>query len=243
MRELTDADLKNLVPKDTILLGYRGSVAHGMYVPGESKDIDLLGVMIAPLSHYYGLANYLGVNQRGNSCFERKDGEYDAITYEIRRFAELCASGNPNALPLLWLETEFYLKMDEIGHILTLNRAIFSSKRVFASFSGFALEQIKWYSEAFAPDEAYYRKASHAIRLLRMAVEFLETGVLQVWRQDSLDFLQIKRGLWTPGAIKLEAEALMKRAEIAETTSKLPEKPDMAAVDALLIECIGRSRY
>lgn len=235
--------LTSLVPAGTCLIGYRGSVAHGTYQVGRSKDVDIGGVMIAPLTYYFGLANYLGENKAGNGCFEEKCGDFDAVTYEIRRFVELCATGNPNTLPLLWMveNDHFYLKIDEIGRLLVENRTIFSSKRVFSSFTGMAAGQIGRAKNNKTPD--FFRKAAHCIRMLRMCREFLTTGVLTVFRPDAADILSIKDGEWSTEKIEYSIDVLFDLCRIARDRSELPENPDMNAVNNLLIECIGRSRF
>ncbi len=49
------------IPSDpgTILLAYRGSIAHGCYMPPEDEDSiddkDFMGVVVAPVEHYFGL--------------------------------------------------------------------------------------------------------------------------------------------------------------------------------------------
>lgn len=59
---LSEAEYGQLIPEGTILLGYRGSIAHGMYLPSDHPnsidDKDLLGVCVAPLDYYLGLQRF-----------------------------------------------------------------------------------------------------------------------------------------------------------------------------------------
>jgi hypothetical protein len=86
------------------------------------------------------------------------------------------------------------------------------------------------------------KHAGHLIRLLRCACEFLETGELIVDRtgRDAEELKAIKRGEWGRERVLAEAERLFVRLEEARATSPLPEEPDAATADALLVEVTAR---
>jgi hypothetical protein len=85
------------------------------------------------------------------------------------------------------------------------------------------------------------KNAAHLIRLLRMGVEFLRDGELQVTRPDASELLAIKHGEWTLERVKLEAERLFRHAEDAHAASTLPDKPDPDAINTLTVEVIGEA--
>lgn len=81
------------------------------------------------------------------------------------------------------------------------------------------------------------KMAAHAIRLLRMGAEFLETGKLRVFREEDAEEIRaIKRGEWSLDRVREEADRGFERAKEAAARSSLPEQPDFAAADRLLIE-------
>jgi hypothetical protein len=85
------------------------------------------------------------------------------------------------------------------------------------------------------------KNAAHLIRLLRMGNEFIQTGVLHVYRTSDADELKrIKRGEWTLDQVKEEAQRLFTEVELARARSPLKEEPDEEAADELLIELHGR---
>lgn len=85
------------------------------------------------------------------------------------------------------------------------------------------------------------KNAAHLIRLLRMGIEFLETGQLQVFRTSDADELKrIKRGGWTLDQVKAQAEALFGRIDEARARSPLPPRPDETSANALLMEMHSR---
>ena len=106
MKGLNAEEKKELIPEDSIFLGYRGSIAHGMYVPNTDPnsidDKDIMGVFIAPVSHYLG-------TQRVKETREKWYKEWDCVYYEVLKLAGLLEKGNPNVLSLLWLDERYYI--------------------------------------------------------------------------------------------------------------------------------------
>lgn len=82
------------------------------------------------------------------------------------------------------------------------------------------------------------KNAAHCIRLLRMAGEFLQTGEMIVYRPDAAELLNIKRGLWTLDEIKEHANDLFARLKLIRAASSLPDEPDYAAVEKLVMNCV-----
>lgn len=248
-------DLNSIVEKrgrDCILLGYRGSVAHGMYIPSDDPnsvdDIDLMGVAVPGESYYLGLDSY-PYGLRGTK--EIKDGEWDIVIYEAKKMISLLANGNPNVLSLLWLND--YIKTTSEGELLVANRRLFSTKRVYDSFIGYAYGQRKRMTHlAFEGYMGEKRKslvmkhgydtknAAHLIRLLRTVIEFLPSGELVVNRSgiDADELIGIKRGQWTLEQVHLEAERLLGLAAEAYDKCSLPEYTDMDAVNKLCISIV-----
>lgn len=140
MKNLTPELKKELFPDDLILLGYRGSIAHNMYVPNTDPDsiddIDLMGVFMAPADHYIGL-------KQVKETREKFVDKYDVVHYEFVKFVRLLLNANPNVLSLLWLKDNHYLKMNAYGRGLIKHRDIFVSKKAYYSFTGYAYSQLK----------------------------------------------------------------------------------------------------
>lgn len=240
--EFTDFDLQDR----TILLANVGSHSHGTYIPAKKDgidDIDIMGIVVPPKSYYLGLDKFEQIVQFVD--------EYDIILYETQKFMSLLLKNNPNVIGLLWLEPNLYLKQTDLGKKLIKNRDIFSSKLAYKSFSGYAYSQLrkmqhneckgymgakrKVLLEKFGYDT---KNASHLIRLLRMGMEFLSTGEMNVMRHDSGQLIDIKQGKYTLEQIQTLAEDLFKKTEMAFLTSKLPERPDYKKANELLIEII-----
>ena len=101
LKGLSREQVTNLLPEGLISLCWRGSVAHGMYVPKSDPDSiddkDVMGVYIAPIEHYLGFGR--------KDVYEKWEGESDCVFYELRKFIGLLLQCNPNVLSLLWLKT------------------------------------------------------------------------------------------------------------------------------------------
>jgi len=244
---LTIEQSAEILPPHILLLGYVGSTAHGTYAPKSDPnaidDIDVMGVCMAPESSYHGLKHF------EHKCVQK--GEWDAVTYEVRKFVKLLLHQNPNVLGMLWLRPQDYLLITESGQLLIDNRNLFSSKMAYSSFVGYAHGQFhkmthnacegymgkkrKELVEQFGFD---CKNAAHLLRILRQGIEFLETGVINVFRTDAEELIDVKQGKWTLEQVKDEAVRLFNLAAVARENSTLPEKPDAEAAEELLMQIV-----
>lgn len=242
LSNLTEQEIKELLPKNLILLGYRGSLAHGAYNPkSEIDDKDIMGVFINDLSHYFGL------NQKEHH--EKFIKEWDAVSYELKKFVKLLCKSNPNVLSLLWLEKQDYIYIHPIGQKLIENRELFVTKQAYHSFNGYAYGQLrrmeKFHFEGYMGEKRKRlvekfgydcKNASHLIRLLEMGIEYLTEGKLYVKRKNSQKLLAIKNGEWSLDRVKEEADKLFTLTKEAYIKSSLPNDIDYEKINELLIK-------
>lgn len=243
--KLSGAEKKELVPDDLIFLGYRGSIAHGMYIPNSVDDKDIMGVFIADASHYIG-------TKKQKETREKWYKEWDCVYYELLKLANLLEKGNPNVLSLLWLDEKHVIYKTPVWDVFVENRDIFSSKQVYHSFVGYAhgqLHRMTHYSfdgymgkkrKELVEKIGYdCKNAAHLIRLLKMGIEFLTEGILYVERKnDAVQLLEIKRGEWSLGTVLKEADRLFNLCEQAYIYSPLPAKPNSEKINELCIEIL-----
>jgi predicted nucleotidyltransferase len=250
---------KNLVRENkgigewNIIHAYRGSIAHGMYIPNSDPlsidDKDTIGLCVPDKEYYFGLKEF---GSRGTQ--EIKRDEWDIVVYELRKGMSLLSQGNPNILSLLWVHPKHYISITESGKHLITNREIFVGRHVYKSFTGYAYSQLhrmehfvfegymgskrKGIVEKFGYDT---KNAAHLIRLLRMGIEFLTDGELNVEREDASQLLDIKRGSWTLEQVKSESDRLFKLSEEAYIRSPLPKQPDYDKIGKLCVELVEMS--
>jgi hypothetical protein len=139
LKGLTAEQTASLLPHGLILLGWRGSVAHGMYVPSNDPDSiddkDVMGVYVNPVEHYLGFGR--------KEVREKWEGPYDCVFYEVRKMVSLLLNCNPNVLSLLWLKDNSVIYKTLLGQRLQDQREIFVTKKAYHSFNGYAYGQFK----------------------------------------------------------------------------------------------------
>lgn len=251
-----DEKLKSLEPY-VILCGYRGSIAHGTYEENTTHDDkDILGVFVNPPNSLFGIREEETVERMiEERVSEKKTVVWDVVYYSLRHFLRMLMKQNPNVLCLLWLDEKYYIKTTLLGRDLISYRKNLLSKQCYYSFSGYAHGQLhrmthpaptgqlgakrKELVQRFGYD---VKNASHLIRLLRMGVEVMVTGELQVERPDNNLLLEIKRGEWSLEKVITEADRLFKLMDEALVRSTIQNKVDEDYVNKLC-EDITKSFY
>ena len=131
----TNPDLQNV-----IYLVLSGSRAYGTSTP--NSDYDLRGALIEPPQYVYGLQNF--------EQFE--DSPSDTVIYSLKKFVDLLAKSNPNALELLGVDEDSIVIMTEPGRAIRNNAEWFLSKRVINSFGNYAVAQLRRLQNALCHD-------------------------------------------------------------------------------------------
>lgn len=246
LKEIPDLILPQK-PDDLIFLCFRGSISHGTYIPSDQPtsidDKDIIGVYIKPLIHYLGFG--------GKEHKEKTHEKWDAISYELRKLCSLLLKSNPNVLCLLFADEKMIIKSSAIWEQFLKQKDLFISKEAYYSFSGYAKGQLHRMThmqfegymgpkrrrivEKFGYD---VKNASHLIRLLKMGIEYLDTGILNVDRTniDAEEIIDIKTGKWKLEDIKKYSEDLFEKSKQAYDKSSLPIRPDRKAVELWLLK-------
>jgi len=85
-----------------------------------------------------------------------------------------------------------------------------------------------------------WKAMSHAVRIARQAVEFLETGQVTLPRPEAAHLLAIKRGEVPYTAVGEEIEMLLEAVEAAAGHCGLPEAPEPGLADDYIADLYGR---
>jgi predicted nucleotidyltransferase len=83
------------------------------------------------------------------------------------------------------------------------------------------------------------KQASHMIRLLRMGIEFLVDGELNVHRHDNQELVNIKEGQWEFDEVLDEGDRLFDKLEDAYINSDLPTNPDRERAERVVMQIIS----
>jgi uncharacterized protein len=232
-----------------ILLGRAGSRSYGTET--EESDDDYMGIFMGTRDSYLGLKDW-----NNNDTYELKvanGADCDVTVYELKKFIRLALKFNPNVIPLLWILEEDIIWSCAASDTLRKHRHLFLSRELYFPFVGYAKGQVnkikngltgkmgakrKDWADKFGYDTKF---AMHTVRLMRMAIEALETGEINVFRNDAEELKQIRNGAWSLDRFFKESDDLMKRAIESYQRSKLPLSPDFAAMNKIVIELIGNS--
>jgi predicted nucleotidyltransferase len=133
-------------PSTTVLAGYRGSIAHGTYVPNtdpnSTDDVDVMGIHMCPPEFYIGFGDKKKDGHK-IEVMEIFESPYDMVFYEFRKFVKLLIKANPNKLSLLWIRDQDYIVRKPYGQILIQNRDWFTTKHIYGAFVKYAENQFK----------------------------------------------------------------------------------------------------
>ena len=227
--------------KSMILAGFRGSHAHGTYIPPEdphgTDDIDVFGVTVHPLRYYLGVDGFV----RKNDTFNTNREHLDIETHELRKFVHLLEKGNPNVHSYLWMAPEDYFLIDPCGQILVTNRSKFLSQRMLDAFGGYAYSQLsrmqKMEKRGYMGEkrekivEKYgydIKNAAHCIRLLIGACSLVrEKRLIVKLEGDDLELvLSVKRGERKLEWVQRKAQELFDEFDNLKDSCDLPKSVD-----------------
>ncbi|MBK8914774.1 MAG: nucleotidyltransferase domain-containing protein [Phycisphaerales bacterium] len=201
-----------------------GSRAYGLH--DQDSDTDVRGIFVPPAEAHWSL---YGVPEQ-IECDETQE-----CYWEIQKFLTLALKGNPNILECLY--TPEVLHATDIGRELLEIRDIFLSRLIYQTYNGYVLSQFKKLNQDLRQRGVVrWKHAMHLIRLLLTGIDALREGVVRVCVTEHRPaLLAIKRGETPWGDVDSWRVALHAEFEAAYASSSLPERPDYARANDLLI--------
>lgn len=212
-----------LVRDHTVYSCVVGSRAFGLAT--DDSDTDRRGVFLAPTALFWR--------------FEKPPTHVDGplpeqFSWELERFCALALRANPNILECLHSPLVEYA--DDTGRELLALREAFLSRRVYESFTGYALGQRRRLEAGLrAQGVPRWKHAMHLLRLLASARDLLNTGRLTLDVGDARDrLLSVRRGEVPWPTVESWMARLAAQTEEALARSPLPEEPDRRRVEDFL---------
>lgn len=205
-----------------------GSYAHGLNHP--KSDIDVRGFATPTVDDLLSFNDFDHVVSH----------KLDTQIYSLHKYLGMLAKSNPNIIESLGLKDEFIVYKSDIAQRILDNKDLFISKRVYQPFGGIAYSLTKSMREG-APIKY---KASKFIRqkidILRMGTEILSEGVIETYRYDKDEILDIASMVKQDGNKFYPTNECWKiidneksKFEKAYKNSKLPENPDYEGIHKL----------
>ena len=240
---------RRVAEPNTVLLGLVGSTVHGVTV-ASADDRDEMGICIEPPEYVAGLRVFHQWVYRTQPEGARSGpGDIDRTVYSLRKWCRLALAGNPTVMLLLHVPDEQCSVLEEPGRSLRANADWFASRRAGRSYLGYMQRQrdrmtgergqMRVNRPELIEEHGFDTKyAGHVLRLGYQGIEFLETGRLTLPMRDAerSRVLDVRNGHVPFADVLAEADDLRSRLEALLEESPLPERPDVDAVDAFLVE-------
>src|SRR5882724_3126183 len=202
-----------------------GSQAYGL--DRDGSDVDRRGIYLAPAELEWSL---YGVPEQ----LESRDSE--ECYWELKKFIVLALKANPNILECLY--TPMVEKRTPISDELLASRNIFLSKLVYQTYNGYVMSQFKKLEQDLRTSGSIkWKHAMHLIRLLLEGVTILRDCYVPVQVSEHRDtLLAIRDARMTWKDVNTWRLALHREFEEAFRLTKLPDEPDYAGANSLLIK-------
>jgi hypothetical protein len=222
LKGLSSEQISTLLPEGLISLCWRGSVAHGMYVPKSDPnsidDKDLMGI-------YIEFKKMISFNQEAQALMQQLEEQLTSFGINPDSADDGHSLRRLDGQPFVGATT---------GMMEVVKRYRGERHRYYSG--GYMGQKRRELVRRVGYDA---KNAAHLIRLLRMGIEFLSEGTLHVERADATELLDIKRGDWPLEKVKAEAERLFQLAQEAYVRSSLPPEPDRQRAEQLCVEMIS----
>lgn len=214
-----------------VLEGIVGSTAYGLSTP--SSDVDKLGIMQLPTTHF------LGLSSPSESSLSSVSTEPDVTYHDIGKFCRLALSCNPTVTELLWLPDDLYTVRTELGDLLIqFRKAFLSAQRVRDAYMGYATAQFKRLNERgdFGSDtrNRIQKHARHLLRLMHQGYTLSQTGHLPIRLADPERYHEFGRLVAEDPSI---AEGYIREYEYKfdNVISVLPAKPNTELIETIVL--------
>ena len=244
----------------TILQSIVGSTVHGMAVSDGLEDLDLMSVVIEDADTFVGTCR----EQEGMYIWEQRDswlhrskpegvrseaGDIDHVLYGLRKYMKLLLKSNPSVIIPLFAPPEMLKVCTSEGRELRALALSVMSKRAHASFKGYMHQQHQRLLgtagqknctrpeliERYGYDTKY---AGHIVRLGFQGVELLMHGrlTLPLPERERAFCIEVRTGKYTLEQVSQEITQLEHQLDIAHTLSPLRDEPDIALVQAWVVD-------
>jgi predicted nucleotidyltransferase len=213
-----------LVREHTVYACVMGSRAFSLATGGG--DIDRRGVFVAPAPLFWRF------DKPPTHVSGPRDEEF---SWEIERFCTLALRATPNLLECL--HSPLVEHLDATGRELLHLRDAFLSRRVDASFRGYAAQQMgRLEADLRSRGEPRWKHAMHLLRLLASCRDLLRTGALTIDVGDQREtLLAVRRGELSWEEVRGRVRRLHEETDAALARTPLPAEPDRARVEDFLV--------
>ena len=202
-----------------------GSRAYGL--DEDASDTDRRGVYLPPADMHWSL---YGVPE------QLEDPATQDTYWEMQKFLVLALKANPNVLECLY--TPIVEHATPLAREMLDMRDSFLSRMVYQTYNGYVMSQFKkLQADLRNKGQVKWKHVMHLIRLLLSGIGALKEGLVSVDVGPHREqLLAIKRGQMPWDEIERWRLSLHRDFDSAATTTRLPDRPDYAKANALLLK-------
>jgi hypothetical protein len=207
-----------------------GSQAYGL--ADAESDVDRRGIYLPTADLHWSL---YGVPE------QLENHQTQEAYWELQKFLVLALKANPNVLECLY--TPLVEKATPLAEELLGMRGIFLSRLVYQTYNGYVLSQFKkMQTDIRNHGQVKWKHVMHLIRLLLSGIGVLCDGFVPVRVDNDRDrLLAMRRGEVPWADVETWRLSLHQEFNAAFETTKLPERPDYARANALLVSARRRA--
>lgn len=215
-------------PSNIILECVVGSHLYNLDTPESDEDIE--GVYVLPTTV---LISSLNGWKKIDKVYDNTNPDW--AYYEVQKFINIVAKGNPTLLELLYANE--YTVLSPVGEMLIANRSRFlSEKTIRDSYLGYAYQQFtrRYHNAADITEYRNGKHCRHIWRLLKQYEQLATTGTLNPRlsdeeREECFAFQEKSYG-------EVYEWFMEERKRLNDLPSVLPKEPDWSVLDDLLYE-------
>ena len=202
-----------------------GSRAYGL--DEDASDTDRRGVYLPPADMHWSI---YGVPE------QLEDQTTQETYWEMQKFLVLALKANPNVLECLY--TPIVEHATPLAREMLDMRDSFLSRMVYQTYNGYVMSQFKkLQADLRNKGHVKWKHVMHLIRLLLSGIGVLKERRVQVEvGEHRQELLAIKRGEMPWDEVEKWRLSLHKDFDAAATNTRLPDRPDYAKANALLLK-------
>jgi hypothetical protein len=243
---------RDIALPNTILRVEVGSTMHGVSVK-KDDDVDELGVCIEPPEVLMGIGTndaplFAQYEYRTQPVNHRSGaGDIDRTVYSLRKYARMCAAGNPTVLMPLYAPQDMVRDISVEGRHLRTYRERFSSKLMGVRFLRYLENQRDRYLDTSRADTKHGARPEliekygwdtkagyHALRIAIQGAQLLTEGTMVIPMHPlHVEYLtDVRNGVYSKTEVLEDLASRVDVLKIATARSTLPPEPDYRQISA-----------
>jgi len=202
-----------------------GSRAYGL--DHDASDTDRRGIYLPPADMHWSL---FGVPE------QLENDATQEVYWELQKFLVLALKSNPNVLECLY--SPIVEHVTPIAQEMLTMRERFLSKMVYQTYNGYVMSQFKkLQADLRNKGDVKWKHVMHLVRLLLSGIGTLRDAVVPVDAgEHRAQLLAIRNGQMPWNDVDAWRLSLHRELDLAFGSTRLPDRPDYDAANALLLQ-------